>query len=136
MNLITLTLFRRLEPSTDEEVNGFVQHIQNIRKAFIVNVNRGSLVLTVKCDSLEILKELWEDYSKGLLDELAQKFLVTEEILEEFGLVELKLKTTILEEDYLACQKYLIKISGKTCFSPDRKLKSNSTVVGSVVGSF
>ena len=121
MNLITSTLFRRLEPSTDEEVNGFVQHIQNIRKAFIVDVTRGSLVLTVKCNSLEILEGLWKDYCTGRLCELAQKFLVTEKILEEFGLVELKLKTIILEEDYLACQKYLIKISGKNCLSPERK---------------
>ena len=117
MNLITLTLFRRLEPSTDEEVNGFVQHIQNIRRAFIVDVNRSSLVLTVKCNALEILEGLWEDYCTGRLGELAQKFLVTEKILEEFGLVQIKLKTTILEEDYLACQKYLLKISGKNCLS-------------------
>ena len=118
MNMIVSQLFRHLDPSTSEEINRFVQHIEKIRKALIVDVNQGSLILTVKCNSLEILQGLWEDYSTGLLGELAQTFLVTKEILEELGLVEVKLKTTILEEDYRACQNILIKISGKICFSP------------------
>ncbi len=118
MNIITLRVFQNLDPSTDEGINGFVKHIENIRRAFIVDFDKGSLVLTVKCNSLEILKGLWEDYSTGRLGELAQQFLVTEEILEELGLAEVKIKTTILEEDYRACQKYLIKISGMICFSP------------------
>ena len=80
-----------------------------------MDFDKGSLVLTVKCNSLAILEGLWEDYSAGRLSDLAQTFLVTEEILQELGLVEVKLKTTILEEDYRACQKYLIKISGKIC---------------------
>ncbi|KAJ7381045.1 hypothetical protein OS493_004641 [Desmophyllum pertusum] len=64
------------------------QHVENIRRALIVNIDNGSLVLTVKCNSLEIIEGLWEDYSTGLLGELAQKFLVTDEILEELGLFE------------------------------------------------
>ena len=118
MNVITLRMFQHLDPSTSEEINGFVQHIEDIRRAFIVDLDKGSLVLTVKCNSLEILEGLWKDFSTGFLGELAQKFLVTKKVLEELGLVELKLKTTILEEDFRACQKYLIKISGKICFSP------------------
>ncbi len=118
MNVIALRIFQNRDPSTDEEINGFVQHIENIRRALIVDIDHGSLVLKVKCNSLQILEGLWEDYSTGHLGELAQTFLVTEEILEELGLVEVKLKTTILKEDYHACQKYLIKISGKICFSP------------------
>ena len=122
MNLIAETLFRHLDPSTSEEINIFVHHIEDVKRALIVGVDHGSLVLIVNCNSLEILEGLWEDYCTGLLSELAKKFLVTEKILEKFGFVEVKLKTTILEEDYLVCQKYLIKISGKNCLSPERKL--------------
>ena len=38
---------------------------------------------------------------------MAQKFLVTEDILEEFGLTNLKLKTAITEAEYRACQNLL-----------------------------
>ena len=118
LNVITLEMFHDLHPSTPEEINGFVQYIENIKRALIVNIDKGSLVLTVKCNSMEILEGLWKDYSTGLLGEMAQKFLVTDEILEKLGLVEVKLKTTISEDEYQECQNYLIKSSGKVCFSP------------------
>ena len=65
-----------------------------------MDVNPGSLVLTVRCSSLEILERLWQDYSSGHLGKVAQEFLVTERVLEDLGLVELKLKITIPENDY------------------------------------
>ncbi|KAJ7388940.1 hypothetical protein OS493_034870 [Desmophyllum pertusum] len=71
----------------------------------------GSLIITVECSSLEILEGLWEDYCTGLLNEMAQKFLVTEDLLKELGLTEAKLTTTILEEEYGACRKHFIQYS-------------------------
>ncbi|XP_068715868.1 polyubiquitin-B-like isoform X1 [Montipora foliosa] len=48
---------------------------------------------------------------------MAQKYLVTKELLEEFGLLEVKLTTFIPEEEYRACQEY---------FSGRRREKSQS----------
>jgi len=39
---------------------------------------------------------------------MAQKCLVTEDILRECGLLEVKLTTTILEKDYRACREFFI----------------------------
>ena len=117
MNVITLGMFQNLNPSTNEEINGFVHHIEAVKRALIVDIKKGSLVLTVKCSSLEVLEGLWEDYCSGHLSEIAQNFLVTEKVLEDLGLVELKLKTVISEEDYRACQKYLMKCAGNICFT-------------------
>ena len=64
----------------------------------------------MKSDSLEIIRErLWEDYLSGHLGEVIQRSFVTEEILTEFSLAELKLKTTISEEEYKADKAYFEK---------------------------
>ena len=89
-----------------------IQYIERGRKALILHVTSGSLIVMVECSSLEILERLWEDYSTGCLNEMAQKFLVTEELLKAFGLAKVKLTTTIKEEEYRACHKLLSKIKG------------------------
>ena len=82
-------------------------------RLIITGVSVGSLLITVKCDSLQILERLWEDYSCGHLGEVVQRYFVTEEILTELSLAELKLKTAISEEEYKACKKYLGKDPGR-----------------------
>lgn len=77
-----------------------------------MGVTTGSLIVMVECGSLEILERLWEDYRTGYLNEVVQKFLVTEEILKAFGLAQVKLSTTIKEEEYKTCRELLWKASG------------------------
>jgi len=91
-------------PSTWEELNGFLNYLQKVRETLIVSVEQGSLIITLECRSLQVLEALWTDYCSGHLSEMAQKYLVTNDILQETGLVEVKLVTTIREEDYRACR--------------------------------
>ncbi|CAH3141090.1 unnamed protein product [Porites lobata] len=88
-----------------------MQYMKEVRKVIVVDVQNGSLILILECSSLQILDELWEDYCTGHLNEVAQKFLVTDEILKEFGLAEVKLTTTINEEEYKACRELLLNSS-------------------------
>lgn len=97
--------------STPDGRNGFVEYMERVRRAIIVRVQEGSLLVTVKCCSLQILDEIWEDYRSGHLNEVAQKFLITEEILKGFGPIEVKLATVIAEDDYKACREYIFKQS-------------------------
>ena len=78
-------------------------------KFIIVGVNEGSLVITVKCESLIILEELWRDYSSGHLGEVIQNCFVTEKILRELNLAELRLKTQMDIEEYNACKIFFEK---------------------------
>ena len=112
LNFISLKYLQKVDPSTPEEFNGYVEYIERVRRALILDVTSGSLIVVVECSSLEILEGLWEDYNTGYLNEMAQKFLVTEELLTAFGLAEVKLTTTIKEEEYRACHKLLSKIKG------------------------
>ena len=73
----------------------------------------GSLVITVSCGSLEVLENLWEDYCSGHLNEVVQETLVTKEVLKALCLSEVKLKTTISEEEYKACKEWFMQRSGK-----------------------
>lgn len=97
--------------STPEGRNGFVEYLERVRRVLVVGVQEGSLLVTVKCSSLQILDEIWEDYCSGHLNEVAQKFLVTEEILKGFGPIEVKLATVIAKDDYKACREYIFKQS-------------------------
>ena len=104
-------------PPTHEALSEFLVYMERVRNVLVVDKGTGSLILTLECSSLQILDGLWEDYRSGHLNEVVQKLLVTEELLQEFGLVGVKMTTTILEEEYLACRKYFLYIQGELlCF--------------------
>ena len=106
--LIAMNYLDTTPAQSRDERNEFKEYLQEM-KVFIIGVSVGSLVITVKCDSLSSLEELWEDYSCGLLDKMVQDCFVTEKILKELNLVELKLKTTMDMEEYNACKLYFLK---------------------------
>ena len=95
-------------PRTKAEHNEFFSYMKEMR-VIITGVRMGSLVITVRCDSLQILETLWNDYSSGQLRQVVQRCFVTEEILTELNLAALKLKTTISEEEYKAYKAYYEK---------------------------
>ena len=130
LRLIALKYLRKVDLSTPEEFNGFVRYIEKVRKALIVDVTTGSLIVKVECSSLEILEGLWEDYCTGYLNRMALKFLVTEEILDEFALDEVKLKTFIKKEEYRACQDRLSENAGMLMVSPNRNVTVRLLLAG------
>lgn len=113
LNLVAFKYLQTIDPSKPEDLNGFVYYMEKVRNVLIVDARTGSLILTVKCPSLETLEELWNDYFTGHLNEMAQKFLVTADILKELGLTEVKLTTTILDEEYRACREYFVQRLGE-----------------------
>ena len=109
LSLIASKYLNNLNPSTPEDFNGFIEYMEKVRKVIIVDCSPGSLIITVECSSLEILEELWQDYSTGNLGRVVQQYLVTEDLLKGLGLTEVKLSTTIDEKDYRDCQKCLTR---------------------------
>ena len=108
LRLIAVNYLQGTQPSSKGDFDSFLAYMQEMRLA-IAGVSTGSLLITVKCDSLQILERLWEHYLSGHLGEVVQRCFVTEEILTALSLAELRLKTTISEEEYKACKKYLGK---------------------------
>ena len=108
LDRIATKYLERVVPSSPEELNAFIQYLENVRKAVIVDVKTGSLIITAECSSLAILDELWKAYCIGYLNEMAQ-FLVTLDVLTRFGLTAVKLVTTIVEEEYEACREVFLK---------------------------
>jgi len=74
----------------------------------------GSLLITVECRTLDILERLWGDYCSGHLNAQAEERLLTDDIKKRFDVESVKLETTILEKDYLACRLFLMDISGES----------------------
>ena len=113
LNLVAEKYLQKNDPSTPEEFQGFLEYLKKFRKVLFVDAQEGSLIITVGCRSVQILEDLWCDYCTGRVNEMAQKYLVTEEILNELGLTEAKLTTSISEEEYRSCQEQLLLYSGK-----------------------
>lgn len=112
LNFIAFKYFQAVDPSKPEELNGYLQYLKDVRQVLFVDAQTGSLVITVECKTLEILEGLWNDYRIGHLNEMAQKYLVTDNILKEFGLTEVKLSTDILMKEYKSCREQLLLQSG------------------------
>lgn len=108
---IAMTRLQLVQLSSEEQFANFFEYMSSVRGAVIQDVMMGSLLITVKCRSLQVLDDLWTDYTSGHLNEMVQKCLVTEDILNDLGLSELKLSTTIRENDYKAC-KHILQNSG------------------------
>ena len=93
----------------------------------VKSVQKGSLILTVECPTLESLERLWNDYQSGCLNDIAESYLVTDELKRKLGLDHVKFRITIEEENYLICKKALMKISGELG-SPYRAFLGNMYV--------
>lgn len=125
LRLIALNYLSTTPPRCKDDHDNFLAYMKEMQLIF-AGVSEGSLLITVKCGSLLILEGLWRDYLCGHLGKVVQRCFATEEILRELSLAELKLKTTILEEEYKACKAYFEKDQArgwfkKQCFSPDDK---------------
>ena len=127
MNSIAHKCFRVVDPSNPEELNGFVRFLSDVRKVLVLDAQSGSLIVTVLCSSLKVLDALWYDYCTGHLNDMAQKYLVTKDVLKEFDLTELKLTTTIQGEEYIAARKFFLQASGEhiqsvsqSCLKPNK----------------
>ena len=105
LRLIASNYLETTPPKCKADRDDFAAYLKEMR-VLITDVKVGSLQITVKCDSLEILERLWEDYSSGHLGEVVQRCFVTEETLTKLSLAELNLQTTISEEEYMACKMY------------------------------
>ena len=76
-----------------------------------ITFQKGCIKITVICRTLEILERLWDEYCSGRLNAEAENCLITENVKEKLGMETIKLATTILEEDYLACKFSLMETS-------------------------
>jgi len=95
---------RMFDLSTTIGIRHFCTYLVGELHLMDVNFERSSIKVIVKCSTLEILEDLWRDYCSGHLNEVAEECLITEQVKEELGMETIKLKTTILEEDYVACK--------------------------------
>ena len=113
LNYIAHRYFQTVDTTQPEERNEFLRYLEDVRKVLVLDPKSGSLIVTVLCTSLEILDALWCNYCTGHLNDMAQKYLVTKDVLKEFDLIELKLKTTIQVEEYMAARDFFLQAPGE-----------------------
>ena len=101
--------------SFKEAVDLFLRYLSSKLHLRVRNKGKGSWHITVECSSFRVLEGLWEDYRSGHLNSVAQEMLVTQQVLEKLGRTELKLKTSISEDQYEKGKKLLEASSGDYC---------------------
>ena len=114
MNDIASRYLKSVELSDRKEFDDFKQHPTDIRKILIIDIRQGSLTITVPG---AVRYRSLMNYGKTIVvvthvNEMAQKCLVTKEILTEFGLKEAKPVTTILEKECRACRERFFDLLG------------------------
>jgi len=115
LNLVAYKYLQTTDASKPVNVNGFVYYLEHALKVVIVDVQPGSLIITVECGSLQILEELWDGYRAGYISKMARKFLLTKEVLNELGLSKVKFSTSISREKYRACHEQLRAFDSGQC---------------------
>ena len=92
-----------------EDLKSFTDHIVNAYGVHLITVGMGSVIIILKCPTLESLEHLWSDYRAGHLEKIAERYLATE-IKKLLNLDTICLKTTIAKQDYLKCKKALMEL--------------------------
>ena len=93
------------------QVSGLIEYIVDTHKVATKSVGLGSLEITFGCTSLESLESLWNDYQSGHLNDIAERYLVTDDIKRKLMLENVRMKTTIDEENYRICKMILMEKS-------------------------
>ena len=96
--------------STAEGLGAFIEYITESRNLLLKGFRKGCLEVTVQCPTLESLESLLNDYVSGHINEVAGKYLVTDEIKRKLNLEAVGLKITITEESYLMTIKALLEM--------------------------
>ena len=94
----------------EEDLKSFIDHLVDVYGVLLVTVCKGSVIIILDCPTLDSLEHLWNDYLAGHLDNLAERYLVTNEMKKKLDLETVSFKTTILEEDYLNCKEALMEL--------------------------
>ena len=102
-----LVYFQHRTIATSEGVSGLIEYIKKTHNVALESVGLGSLEITFRCTSLESLESLWSDYQSGHLNDIAERYLVTDDIKSKLNLQIVRLKTFIEEENYQNCKKIL-----------------------------
>ena len=104
---------QKSDPHKKEDLHELVSYLEDKLWVEYERATISCLHITVRCTSLEILENLWWNYTSGKLNEAAQRLLVTDEVLHLYNLRELKLSTNIDEEEYRRCKAQLTEIDGE-----------------------
>ena len=92
-------------------MSALIEHIQDAYNLALKSVGVGSLEITFQCTSLESLECLWSDYQSGHLNDIAERYLGTDDIKKKLNLENIRLETIIEEENYLICKRVLMEKS-------------------------
>ena len=104
---------RHHDLSTTKGVESLLKFIIKSYNLSVESLGIGCLEVIVQCPKLESLERLWSDCCSGVLDKVAESYLVTGELKRKLNLETVRMKATITKENYLMCRKALREMEGQ-----------------------
>ena len=134
--VVTSGMALRSCSSLDEFVEVFNQ-IVLVSYSKLVEISEGSLCFTVQAETSSALKELWDMYKSGTLQNRLQEFLVTDEIKQLASGEDVEVTVYIEEQEYKAAylDLMLFQKQGKL-LKRINFVSSLSAVISLVCGNF
>ena len=80
LHTVALKYLQSVGPSKPEEFNAYLEYVKKMRKA-LFNDDES-------LEAKKILKELFTNYRTGQVSEMTQTFVVAENFLKKYGLIE------------------------------------------------
>jgi len=109
-DVLNLAVYKHLQTTkafNPEDKGSFLYYLKHERKVAILDIQPGSLIITVECSSLQKLEELWDDFCTSYVSKVVKKCLLTKGMLSELGLSKVKFSTSIPKEKYETCHRLL-----------------------------
>lgn len=97
--MVTSAVALRSCTSLDEFVEVF-NKVVLVSYSKLIEIREGSLCFTVQAETSSALKELWDIYKSGTLQNRLQEFLVTEEIKQLASGEDVEVTVYINEQEY------------------------------------
>ena len=116
MLMLQATTFMKSRNYSKVKITGMGAFLEFLKTAYNVSrvaLNKGSLIISLNWKTLKGLDQLWNDFLSGHLNEVAERYLVTDKMKTKLNLKKINLKTTIEKENYLSCRKVFLESSGE-----------------------
>ena len=95
---------RQIFVDSTQQMDGLDAFVQNLRRSHNVlehGFTKSGLEITMECSNLDSLEKLLNDHETGRLTEMAERYLVTEELKMVLWLETLRFETVFKEHSYL-----------------------------------
>ncbi|XP_077990513.1 uncharacterized protein LOC144444837 [Glandiceps talaboti] len=107
-SIAVVRVYQSVDLSKEGALQEVRQHVEDIRGLILQESRRASLETVLRCEHRDALEQLWSQYHSGVVQQVYQKAIVTDQLLESLQAEHVIIEVTISEDEYWQCKEDLI----------------------------